>query len=170
MLSYDIPSLHAHAVAVDGDLAVDDEVWEPADPRPAEGVRVTGRLSATPGGQYYFHGHLKGEVPTECRRCLTDVRASVDEEVQFLFAEPDAAGADDPDVFPVDERAQQLDLRPAIREQWLLAVPGFALCREDCKGFCPHCGTDLNASQCDCRKASSDPRWAPLEQLRQNTK
>ncbi len=31
-----------------------------------------------------------------------------------------------------------------LREQVLLAVPLKAICREDCKGLCPHCGKNLN--------------------------
>lgn len=170
MLSFDIPSLRSAAIPVNDRLAADDDVWDSNDPRPVDGVRVTGRLSASPGGQYYFHGRLGGEVSTECRRCLIDVRVPVDEEVQVLFVEQGAAGDDDPDVYPVDERAQEIDLRPAIREQWLLSAPSFALCREDCKGLCPSCGTDLNLGACGCTTAARDPRWAALEHLRQNSK
>ena len=56
-------------------------------------------------------------------------------------------------------RATELDLRPALREQWLLHVPGYALCRDDCKGLCPTCGAELNAGPCDCASAAADPRW-----------
>ena len=38
------------------------------------------------------------------------------------------------------------------------------LCREDCKGLCPHCGSNLNLGPCGCRK-EIDPRFAVLEQL-----
>ena len=50
----------------------------------------------------------------------------------------------------VNDRTRELDLRPSVREQWLLAVPSFVLCREDCKGLCPHCGADLNLGPCGC--------------------
>lgn len=167
MLSFDIASLHAAAVTVKDDLPADDLVWGEGDPRPAKGVHVTGRLSATGGGQYYFKGRMSGEVETECRRCLSDAQASVSEEIQVIFVESGATGEDDPDVYPVDDRARELDLRPAVREQWLLAVPGFALCREDCKGLCPSCGTDLNLGACNCTPAAKDLRWTALEQLKQ---
>lgn len=167
MLSFDIASLLSAAAAVHDDLTADDAVWEEADPRPATGVHVTGRLSATGAGQYYFKGRMSGVVDTECRRCLSDAQASVSEEIQVIFVEPGATGEDDPDVYPVDDRAREIDLRPAVREQWLLAVPGFALCREDCRGLCPSCGTDLNLGTCECTPAMKDLRWTALEQLRQ---
>ncbi|MEO8337908.1 MAG: hypothetical protein ABI664_23240 [bacterium] len=31
-------------------------------------------------------------------------------------------------------------------------VPGYALCRDDCKGLCPTCGAELNLGPCDCQQ------------------
>jgi uncharacterized protein len=55
-----------------------------------------------------------------------------------------------------------LDLRPSIRENWLLTVPAYVQCREDCKGLCPTCGTNLNESTCNCTVTKSDSRWDAL--------
>jgi uncharacterized protein len=165
MLSFDIRSLDSRAETVDGRLAPDDPVWQEADVRPGEPLRVTGRLSNAGAGRYYFSGRLEGGFDAECRRCLTDVRSSVADEVHALFAEEDEQSADDPDVFPIDPRSHALDLRPAVREQWLLSVPQFVQCREDCKGLCPTCGADLNAGTCDCPPAT-DSRWAALRAAR----
>jgi len=165
MLSFDIRSLTSKAEHVDGLLAADDPVWREDDTRPSTPVHVVGRLSAAGGDRYYFSGHLEGEVASECRRCLTDVTMSVAEDVQLLFVEADTEGADDPDVFVVDPNAYELDLRPALREQWLLAVPAFAECRDDCKGLCPTCGADLNAGACECAPAT-DSRWETLRKVR----
>ena len=59
----------------------------------------------------------------------------------------------------------RVDLRPAIREQWVLNVPAFAECRPDCKGICPTCGADLNAGPCSCGPAT-DSRWEALRASR----
>jgi len=165
MLSFDIRSLVTKAVHVDGLLAVDDPVWRDEDIRPSTPVHVVGRLSAAGADRYYFSGHLEGEVAGECRRCLTDVTASVADDVHLLFVEADTEGADDPDVYVVDPRDLELDMRPALREQWLLAVPAFLQCRDDCKGLCPTCGTDLNTGACDCAPAT-DSRWDALRKVR----
>jgi uncharacterized protein len=116
-------------------------------------------------GRYYFSGSLEGEATGECRKCLTDVSVSVAEDLQLLFVEADTEGADEPDVYVIDARSHELDMRPALREQWLLAVPAFVQCREDCKGLCPTCGTDLNVSACDCAPAT-DGRWDALRSVR----
>jgi uncharacterized protein len=165
MLSFDIRSLASQAVHVDGNLAADDPVWQDDDPRPSTPVHVVGRLSSAGADRYYFSGRFEGEVAGECRRCLTDVTAPVAENVQLLFVEAETEGADDPDVYVVDPRAPDLDLRPALREQWLLAVPAFLECRDDCKGLCPTCGADLNAGACDCAPAT-DSRWDALRKVR----
>jgi len=40
------------------------------------------------------------------------------------------------------------------------------LCKEDCKGLCPRCGKNLNEDNCICTEKEIDPRWEPLEKLR----
>lgn len=165
MLSFDLRNLDARAVHVDGVLAADDAVWTEDDPRPVEGVRVTGRLSPAGPGRFYFSGRFEGEIAAECRRCLTPVAASVSDEAHVVFAEAgDSDVEDDPDVYLLDARAQELDLRPAIREHWLLSAPAFVECRPDCPGLCPSCGADLNAGPCACAPAQADPRWDALRQ------
>lgn len=166
MLCFDIRSLEARAENVDGTIAAVDPVWEADDARPlGEGVHVLGRLSGAGHGRFYFTGSLAGQVHSECRRCLAEFELGVSGDVQLLFAEAGLDDAEEDDVVPIPPGARELDLRPALREEWLLAVPAFALCREDCKGLCPTCGTDRNTGACDCA-AASDPRWAGLRDLR----
>jgi uncharacterized protein len=163
MLSFDRSSLETKAARVDGKLAPDDPVWLEGDPIPVDGVIVTGRLSSAGEDRFYFSGRMAGEVQTECRRCLAPARAKVDEELHLLFADAADEESDDSDVYMLEPRATTVDLRPALREQWLLAVPGFALCRDDCKGLCPKCGADLNLGPCNC-EPDIDPRWAALKE------
>ena len=162
MLSFDIRSLETKAVHVDGSLKPDDPIWEGGDTRPAEPIRVTGRLSSAGEGRFYFTGRIDGRVEAPCRLCLEDVKVDVDEEVHVILAELGAEEADDPDVFLYDPNQRELDLRPAIRETWLLTAPAYVQCREDCKGLCPTCGTNLNESSCNCTTTEKDPRWDAL--------
>lgn len=164
MLSFDLRSLELHAARVDGTLAADDAVWLEGDARPVGAIRVTGRLSSAGSGRFYFSGHLAGVARDACRRCLVEVESSVAEDVHLLFAEAGGEDDDDPDVYPIAARDHDLDLRPALREEWLLAVPPLVVCKEDCKGLCPLCGADLNAGACDCAPAR-DARWDALRSL-----
>jgi uncharacterized protein len=159
MLSFDLRSLRERAASVDAEIAPDDPVWQPTDPLPAGPVRVTGRLSPAGPDRYYWHGRIEGKVAVECRRCLAETTADVRDEVHLIFAE--AGDPDDPDVYSIDPGTPELDLRPAVREQWLLDAPGYALCRPDCKGLCPTCGADLNAGDCECQPVTHS-RWAAL--------
>jgi uncharacterized protein len=164
MLSFDIRSLESHAATVDEWLSADDSVWEPSDPKPSRPVHVTGRVSAAGPGRFYWHGRLEGDVEMPCRRCLADATAHVEDETHVIFAEEGDDDTDDPDVYRLAAGAIELDLRPVIREQWLLVVPQFALCREDCQGLCLTCGADLNAGPCGCPPAS-DSRWDTLKKI-----
>ncbi len=167
MLSFDIRSLTERAVAVDDTLSADDPVWQEGDAKPSAPVHVKGRLSAAGPGRFYWHGTIDGDVALECRRCLGDTTEHVSQDAHLIFAEAGAEGVeDDPDVYLLDDRASELDLRPALREQWLLNVPRYALCRDDCKGLCPTCGAELNLGPCDCAPTTADLRWAALHKLR----
>ena len=53
-----------------------------------------------------------------------------------------------------------------MREQFYLSLPMKPLCREDCQGLCPACGTNLNRGLCTCKRDWDDPRMAALRNLK----
>ena len=62
-------------------------------------------------------------------------------------------------------------LRFIVAEQWrvetiALELPDQILCRPDCAGLCPVCGKDLNVEPHEHIERDPDPRWAPLEALK----
>ena len=166
MLSYDLREIETKAVHVEGDLASDDPIWQAEDTRPEGPVHVTGRLSSAGGSRYYFAGRLEGRLEAECRRCLGPAAAEVSEEVHLIYAEDeDEETSDDPDVYALHPQTGELDLREAVREHWLLSAPSYLLCREDCKGLCPQCGTSLNEGTCECPPVT-DSRWDALRSVK----
>lgn len=62
-------------------------------------------------------------------------------------------------------RDDQIDLNELLREQFYLELPMKPLCREDCKGLCPQCGTNRNTGTCTCTTEWEDPRLAALKGL-----
>jgi len=168
MLQYDIRELERQAVHVDGELSPDDSVWAEGDTRPASPVRVTGRLSMAGSGRYYWSGRIEGRVDLECRRCLTELSVPVKEDVHVLFVETGDEVAVDPDAVRLPPHAQVIDLRPAVREQWLLGAPSLVLCKDECKGLCARCGADLNAGPCSC-PPETDSRWDALRTVRKTS-
>ena len=71
---------------------------------------------------------------------------------------------------PTDELSypivgDQIDLEPLVREAVGLELPMAPLCRPDCQGLCPTCGTDRNEVDCGHDGEVFDDRWANLRSL-----
>jgi uncharacterized protein len=121
-------------------------------------IRVVGKLDAT--------------IEVGCARCLEPVRYPVNRSFDLLYrplgvdrrAEEVSISEADTDIGYYE--GEGLTLEDVLREQVLLASPVRLICREDCKGLCPHCGTNLNLATCNCQQQSSDPRWAALGELK----
>ena len=164
MLRVDLRELALGPVETRGELAPGDPLFAATDIVLREPVVVGGRLQGIGDGRFYWHGTLRTVAQGECRRCLAQVFAPVAADVGALFTQ-DAEALEDPESYAVAAEATDVDLTPAIREEVLLAVPRYVLCREDCRGLCPRCGQDLNAGPCGCSPAS-DTRWQPLQALK----
>jgi uncharacterized protein len=157
MLRVDIRDLQRGPVRTVGDLRPDDPAFEGLGLHLAGPVSVTGQLQATAAGEYLWRGRVRGTMQGECRRCLTDVQTDVDIDVDAAVFSSDPDAADDPDFYPLLERASHIDIRDVVREELALAVPTrLLLCREECAGLCLSCGADLNAGPCGC-SAPAEP-------------
>jgi uncharacterized protein len=127
--------------------------------------------------------HGKAELTAPCGRCLapTAVHLPVDFELTLVPSDEyvdESRGEKDADTGKVagsfePEDAEEdvytgkvIDLDPMLREQLLLALPGYPVCKEDCKGLCPVCGANLNDRECGCDRHVPDPRWAGLKNVK----
>ena len=165
MLQVDLRELARGPVQTRAELAGDDPLFEGLEVVLAEPVRVAGRLQSAGEGRFYWRGSLSTRVAGECGRCLVPVALPVAAGIDALFSQdPDAL--EDPNSYPLARDATEIDLRPAVREELLLAVPQWVVCRDDCRGLCPRCGKDLNAGPCGCPAAPADGRWRSLAQLK----
>lgn len=119
---------------------------------------------------------LKGDLSTRlelpCARCLETVEQDVSRKFDLLYR-PQGSDARAEELSVTDAEAEigyykgdGLELEDVLREQVLLAVPLKALCEEDCKGLCPHCGKNLNEGQCSCSTKKEDPRWEALKDIK----
>ncbi len=158
MLRVDIRDLQRGPVRTDGRLAPEDKAFEGLDLGLAGPVAVSGQLQATGDGEYLWRGHVHGVVRGECRRCLAEVLDEVDIDVAAAVFSADPDAADDPDFYPLPERANSVDVTDVVREELALAaVSDLLLCRDDCAGLCPKCGADLNAGPCACHTTPAEP-------------
>ncbi|MCK4904397.1 MAG: DUF177 domain-containing protein, partial [Candidatus Marinimicrobia bacterium] len=60
------------------------------------------------------------------------------------------------------------DLNPLFRELVFLEKQMKSICREDCKGLCSNCGTNLNEGNCGCPNDTKDSPWKTLKILKGN--
>ena len=117
-------------------------------------------------------GHMSTRVEVACARCLEAVGRDIRRDFDLLYRPQGAdAGREEISVtqaeteigYYVGEGVLHEDI---LREQLLLEVPIKIVCREECKGLCPHCGQNLNQGSCKCVAEQSDPRWDALRGLR----
>jgi uncharacterized protein len=123
------------------------------------------------------------ELSVPCGRCLVPVTldAPVEFELTLVPAESHAEGSRDerdasrgeptgsfePDDAEEDTYAGKvIDLDPLVREQIVLALPAYPVCKDACKGLCPVCGANLNDRECGCDRHVPDPRWAGLKNVK----
>ena len=164
MLQVDLRELARGPVDTQAELAADDPLFEGLALGLAGPVRVGGRLQATGEGRFYWHGSLATRIGRDCRRCLQPVTVPVTADFGALFAQGIEAD-EDAESYALPANATEVDLRPAVREELVLAVPEFVVCRPECRGLCPRCGKDLNAGQCDC-PPEPEERWRALADLK----
>jgi uncharacterized protein len=112
-------------------------------------------------------GTARAPLAGECVRCLDAIDSATAVEFQELYLYPDRAeeaGAEaDEDVRVVE--GELIDLEPTLRDAVVLALPLAPLCRDDCPGLCPQCGTRL-ADDPTHQHETTDLRWAALAELR----
>ncbi|MFW6330236.1 MAG: YceD family protein [Gemmatimonadota bacterium] len=166
MLDLDLNRLRREGRArIDADIPPASEFWGDLEVEPASRLAV--RLEAQQAGpDVVVRGRVAGEFALDCRRCLEPVTVGIEEELGRLYrVGEDQAAEESEDVLALPP-GTELDLRDPVRETVLLAVPRYAYCREECRGLCPKCGTNLNEATCECTVDEVDERWAPLRRLK----
>ncbi len=117
-------------------------------------------------------GKFATEVEMRCARCLEPVDNSVAEDFDLIYRPLGVDAKGDEASISRDEteigyyQGEGLLLEDVLKEQILLALPVKQVCKENCKGLCPQCGTNLNAGKCNCVAGMADPRWNALEAIR----
>lgn len=152
---------------------VGDLVGHPETQRSFSGTRsVSLRLGdATISGPMEVSGTVRGtvdgviarfevaaDIDLTCVRCLTEWTDRLETEGSQHFAK-----TPDEDGYAIEENA--VDVSGPATDELALAMPAAPVCRENCKGLCPICGTDLNSDPCDGHGEESDSPFAVLKDL-----
>ena len=113
---------------------------------------------------------LKGNffitVKIPCSRCAEEVSYIIQNDfvkvINFNLSEEDS-------LYDLDDMSfingYDLDTDELIYQEIILVFPLQVLCKEDCKGICHECGTNLNYEQCKCKKLDIDPRMAVFQDI-----
>jgi len=112
-------------------------------------------------------GTVRGPLAGECARCLREIDANLEVEIQELFASPDSvteATTEEDEVGRL--QGDLIDLEPTVRDAVVLALPNRPLCRPDCPGLCPGCGAHWEDLPEGHHHEQADPRWAALKNLK----
>jgi uncharacterized protein len=112
-------------------------------------------------------GRFEATARLACGRCLEPVAAHVAPTVEIRLVplpdgRPGEAELGREDLEVDFYRGDELDLGALLRSETALALPMKPLCRPDCRGLCPVCGTSRNLAACSCETRGTDPRLAPL--------
>jgi len=103
------------------------------------------------GSELLARGRVSHRFQCKCSRCADLFDLEVVES--SFFAD-----------YPVEEGTAYVDLTAEMREAIILALPGYPVCRDECKGLCARCGANLNREACTCGPAP-DGSWAALDLL-----
>ena len=124
----------------------------------------------------YDHIRVYGRVETSlrlaCARCL--VEHTLDIESPFTIFYMRAADiVQDEEVELAEEelisatyQGDEIDFTSEIAAQIIMAIPFKPLCRENCRGLCPTCGTDLNSAECACDRNEVGFKFKALKNLK----
>lgn len=151
---------------------------EQGDTRYMEGVyRATGEVRLLRLTESIMvTGKIEALVEMSCVRCLEGFPQAVSFDLQDEYypsidisSGANVPAPDDPNVFVIGSD-HVLSLGEALRQYTILALPMKPVCRQDCRGLCPQCGTNLNLETCKCITQTLDQRLAALADLKMKLK
>ena len=131
---------------------------------------VEGKLKVwSKDGMVIVEGDVSVALELTCSRCLMRFRYPVFHRFRSIYSPfHEMCKVEDLELKPYDMDVSiyngvEIDLENVLYEQVFLGMPAQALCRPDCKGLCPTCGTNLNEGPCHCGEKS---RFSPFDALK----
>lgn len=162
---YRRPEEHFSRTFQPGDVAQEGDAYRIVEP-----VELDLRIQKDKE-KFRLVGTVRTELELPCGRCLEPYRLPVDAAFDLRFLPASQMAAEDEREVQEDDvdtsyyRDDTIELNELLREQFYLALPMKPLCRDDCKGLCPQCGTNWNTGTCTCATEWEDPRLAALKGL-----
>ncbi len=117
--------------------------------------------------QLYLRTHVATNATFQCDRCADSFLLPIQTSYNlcYLYDENETENVAEDDVRTIHIGTPYLELADDVRDFLLLAVPMKLVCKENCEGLCPHCGTHRNRNRCDCAEEPTDSRFDVLRTL-----
>ena len=149
------------------DDQLDPTAYGYTDFRLSEPVSFTGRVINNGDGLFEVCGSYQTKLQLICSRCLSPFELPVAGEITALYGSSPHEDADG-ELAVHSFSGDNIELDELLLSEISFALPMHPLCKEDCRGLCPECGTDLNHDACSCAKEQIDPRWEKLAYFKFN--
>jgi len=106
-------------------------------------------------GELMFDGKeviVKGQgelmLDCVCSRCGEEFKYNFIFEFNSAFLDKTDAKDEDEEYY---FKGDSVNIDKAVVDTILINLPSVLICKEDCKGLCPHCFTNLNRFSCNCK-------------------
>jgi uncharacterized protein len=120
-----------------------------------------------------IEGRLETRIRLTCSRCLEQFENPLVTNFVLTYAQEQPETTKNSGGGGIELSAEEaglvtftgteIDLKEALQEQVVMAIPMRPLCAETCKGLCSRCGANLNDGDCGCRKNSLSTKFAVLK-------
>ncbi len=125
------------------------------------GLKGVVRVTRTPQG-LLAEVKLSATTQADCVRCLEPFTQPLAADFSELYAFDKRSVTESGLILPENGH---INLAPVLREFMILDIPIRPLCREDCKGLCSECGTNLNLSSCEHSISNGSSSFDSLQSL-----
>ncbi len=123
------------------------------------------------GIEVKLEGFLDGVIILECDRCLVSFEFPVKHEFKISIQPLNSLNIEEEKELMEEDMEVSfyenswISFYDILREEIFLAIPYKKLCKPDCKGLCPVCGTNLNENTCNCKVSKKESPFAILKNL-----
>ncbi len=144
----------------ENEVDVSDADFSEFDAFFSENVKVSGHVKNVVG-VVELSAHVDCNYNTNCSRCGSELIKSFSFDFEQTYVKQETAEAED----ALTLEGKTIDLKDIVCKNIVLHLPLKQLCKEDCKGICQQCGTNLNEKECDCVEEYFNPQFEILKGL-----
>ena len=133
------------------------------------GPLKTDAVAELRGTEIHVRGHVGTSLEASCDRCLGPVVIPVERDFDLFYRPISAIARAEEIELPQDElevgffSGDGIEFDDVVTEQVILSVPMKVICKTDCRGLCPVCGSNLNVEKCNCPPAAGSSPFSSLK-------